>query len=107
MTSGQENDSDSDFDTAVEEAVETKKPSMYKVLLLNDDFTPMDFVVHVLKKYFHKDEDAAHKIMLQVHHDGYGIAGVYTYEIAETKVSLVNTYAQSKNHPLRCTLEVD
>lgn len=100
---GNENESD----TATMEDVETKTPSMYKVLLLNDDFTPMDFVVHILKKFFHKDEDAATKIMLQVHHDGFGIAGVYTYEVAETKVSLVNSYSQGKNHPLRCTLETE
>ncbi|MGE3975675.1 MAG: ATP-dependent Clp protease adapter ClpS [Bdellovibrionales bacterium] len=98
---------ENDADTLTVEETQTKTPSMYKVLLLNDDFTPMDFVVHVLKKFFHKDEDAATKIMLQVHHDGFGIAGIYTYEVAETKVSLVNSYAQSKNHPLRSTLETE
>ena len=88
-----------------EKKPETKKPPMYKVLLLNDDYTPMDFVVGVLKTYFHKNAEQATKIMLQVHYDGAGIAGIFRAEIAETKVSLVNNYAREEGHPLLCTME--
>lgn len=83
----------------------TKTPSFYKVVLLNDDFTPMDFVVHVLQKFFQKTAEDAHQIMLQVHHQGAGVAGVFTYEIAETKVFLVNSYAKQNKHPLKAVLE--
>ena len=82
-----------------------KKPAMYKVLLLNDDFTPMDFVVHVLERFFSKDRQEATEIMLQVHRKGVGICGVYTYEVAETKVNLVMDYARKNEHPLQCTME--
>ena len=82
-----------------------KKPSMYKVILLNDDFTPMDFVILILKRFFRKSEEEASKIMLQVHHQGAGIAGVYSHEIAETKVYLVNEFARSNQHPLKCIME--
>ena len=81
------------------------KPPFYKVLILNDDYTPMDFVVHVLKKFFSKSDGEASKIMYQVHNEGAGLAGVYSYEIAETKVMLTNQYAQKNDHPLKCTLE--
>lgn len=84
---------------------EIKKPSMYKVMLLNDDYTPMDFVVRVLKQYFHKSLEQATKVMLQVHYDGAGVAGIYRAEIAETKVSMVNDYARAQGHPLMCTME--
>ncbi len=83
----------------------TKKPSMYRVLLLNDDFTPMDFVVHVLERFFGKNKQEATEIMLQVHRRGVGVCGVYTYEVAETKVSLVMDYARKNEHPLQCTME--
>lgn len=82
-----------------------KKPSMYKVILLNDDFTPMDFVILILKRFFRKSEDEAARIMLQVHHQGAGIAGVFTHEVAETKVYLVNEFARSNQHPLKCIME--
>ncbi len=85
--------------------VRTKKPSMYKVLLLNDDYTPMDFVVLVLLKYFHKNYEEATRIMLHVHRKGVGICGVYTFEVAETKVTQVMDFAQRHEHPLQCTLE--
>ena len=81
---------------------ELKKPSMYKVMLLNDDFTPMDFVVHVLVKFFKKSEPNANSIMLQVHQKGAGLCGVYPHEIAETKVFQVNEYARNHRHPLKC-----
>ena len=82
-----------------------KKPSMYRVLLLNDDFTPMDFVVHVLERFFSKNKQEATEIMMQVHRRGVGVCGVYTYEIAETKVNLVMDYARKHEHPLQCTME--
>ena len=83
----------------------TKKPSMYRVLLLNDDFTPMDFVVHVLERFFSKTQQEATEIMMQVHRKGVGVCGVYTYEVAETKVNLVMDHARRHEHPLQCTLE--
>ncbi|HUJ36317.1 MAG TPA: ATP-dependent Clp protease adapter ClpS [Hyphomicrobium sp.] len=83
----------------------TKKPSLYKVLLLNDDYTPMEFVVHVLEKFFQKDVEAATKIMLHVHHHGIGECGVFTYEIAETKVTQVMDFARKHQHPLQCVME--
>ncbi len=83
----------------------TKKPSLYRVLLLNDDYTPMEFVVHVLQKYFGKGREEAQRIMLAVHHKGSGICGVYTYEVAETKVTQVIDFARQHGHPLQCTME--
>ncbi len=83
----------------------TKTPSMYRVLLLNDDFTPMDFVILILQKFFAKNMTEATKIMLQVHQQGAGVAGVFTYEIAETKVYQVNQFAKQHQHPLKCTME--
>jgi ATP-dependent Clp protease adaptor protein ClpS len=83
----------------------TKKPSMYKVLMLNDDYTPMEFVVDVLQHIFQKTREEATKIMLHVHQKGVGICGVYTYEVAETKVTQTVDYARKNQHPLQCTLE--
>jgi len=83
----------------------TKKPSLYKVLLLNDDYTPMEFVVHVLEKFFGKNREDATLIMMHVHRRGVGICGVYTYEVAETKVNQVIEFARRHEHPLQCTLE--
>lgn len=83
----------------------TKKPSLYRVLLLNDDYTPMEFVVHVLEKYFSKSREEATRIMLHVHHKGAGICGVFTYEVAETKVTQVTDFARQHGHPLQCTME--
>jgi len=83
----------------------TKKPSMYKVLMLNDDYTPMEFVVHVLERFFNKDREEATRIMLHVHQRGVGICGVYTYEVAETKVTQVMDLARQNQHPLQCTIE--
>jgi len=82
-----------------------KKPSMYKVLMLNDDYTPMEFVVHVLESFFGKSREEATRIMLAVHHRGVGVCGVFTYEVAETKVNQVVEYARKHEHPLQCTLE--
>lgn len=82
-----------------------KRPRRYKVILLNDDYTPMEFVVEILKVFFHFNEHAATEIMLQVHTQGRGICGVFTRDIAETKVVMVNDYARSNEHPLLCCME--
>ena len=89
----------------VKTRTKTKKPSMYKVLMLNDDYTPMEFVVHVLERFFGKSQEEATQIMLQVHRRGVGVCGVYTYEVAETKVTQVIDFARKHEHPLQCTLE--
>tara|TARA_R110000744_G_scaffold146305_1_gene259207 strand:- start:33 stop:407 length:375 start_codon:yes stop_codon:yes gene_type:complete len=83
----------------------TKKPSMYKVLLLNDDYTPMEFVVHILEKFFNKNRQEATDVMLHVHRRGVGLCGVFTHEVAETKVAQVMDYARANEQPLQCTLE--
>jgi ATP-dependent Clp protease adaptor protein ClpS len=83
----------------------TKRPSMYRVLLLNDDYTPMEFVVHVLERFFHKNAEEATRIMLHVHQNGVGECGVYTYEVAETKVVQVMDLARQHQHPLQCVME--
>lgn len=83
----------------------TKKPSMYKVLLLNDDYTPMEFVVHVLETIFGKSRQEATDIMLHVHRRGVGVCGIYTFEVAETKVAQVMDYARANEQPLQCTME--
>jgi ATP-dependent Clp protease adaptor protein ClpS len=95
-----------DDDLAVQEArPKLKEPPMYQVLLLNDDFTPMEFVVHVLEKFFRMDREKATRIMLHVHTQGKGLCGVFVKEIAETKVAQVNQYSRSNKHPLLCTME--
>jgi ATP-dependent Clp protease adaptor protein ClpS len=83
----------------------TKRPNLYRVLILNDDYTPMEFVVLVLEKFFQKDVESATKIMLHVHHHGIGECGVFTYEIAETKVTQVMDFARKYQHPLQCVME--
>ena len=83
----------------------TKKPSLYKVLLLNDDYTPLEFVVHVLERFFHKNRDEATRIMWHVHQKGVGVCGVFTYEVAETKVAQVMDLARQNQHPLQCRME--
>ena len=83
----------------------TKRPSMYRVLILNDDYTPMEFVVHVLERFFNKGRDEATQIMLHVHHHGVGECGIYTYEVAETKVTQVMDFARRHQHPLQCVME--
>jgi ATP-dependent Clp protease adaptor protein ClpS len=85
----------------------TQKPPMYKVLILNDDYTPMEFVVHVLERFFNKAREDATRIMLHVHQKGVGICGVFTYEVAETKVTQVIDFARQHQHPLQCTMERD
>ena len=84
---------------------QTKKPSLYRVLILNDDYTPMEFVVHVLERFFNKDREDATRIMLHVHQHGVGECGVFTYEVAETKVTQVMDFARKHQHPLQCVME--
>jgi ATP-dependent Clp protease adaptor protein ClpS len=90
---------------ATKPRTKTQKPSLYKVLLLNDDYTPMEFVIDVLERFFNKSHEDATRIMLHVHHKGVGICGVYTYEVAETKVAQVIEFARHNQHPLQCTME--
>ena len=90
---------------ATETRAKTKKPSMYRVLLLNDDYTPMEFVVFVLEQFFNKSPEQATRIMLHVHQKGVGVCGVYTFEVAETKVAQVMDLARRNEHPLQCTME--
>ncbi len=102
-----QNDQDSDFDRGVilESRSKVKKPSMYNVLLLNDDYTPMEFVVMILEKIFNKKQEEATKIMLHVHKNGLGVCGTYTYEVAESKCKEVIQLAKNHEHPLQCTME--
>ena len=100
-----QNDDGGSTGVVVQTRTKTKKPSMYKVLMLNDDYTPMEFVVHVLERFFSKSREEATQIMLHVHRRGVGICGVFTYEVAETKVTQVTEFARRNQHPLRCTLE--
>lgn len=104
-------DSDKEGEGGLERGVatkarpKTKKPSMYKVLLMNDDYTPMEFVVSILMGIFSKTQEEATKIMLAVHQSGIGVCGIYTFEVAETKVAQVMDAAKRNQHPLQCTLE--
>lgn len=100
-------DGDGQSGLATKTRTQTKKPSMYKVLMLNDDYTPMEFVVMVLEQFFAKQHEEAIQIMLHVHQKGVGICGVFTYEVAETKVTQVMDFARKNQHPLQCTLEKD
>ncbi|MCK4842008.1 MAG: ATP-dependent Clp protease adapter ClpS [Methylococcales bacterium] len=97
---------DDDFGLVVQEAKpKLKEPSLYKVVLINDDFTPMDFVVEILTDHFNMTEDKATQVMLQVHTQGVGICGVYTKDVAETKVHIVNEFSRENHHPLMCEME--
>jgi ATP-dependent Clp protease adaptor protein ClpS len=98
-------DSGSQVGVATKTRSKPKKPSQYKVLLLNDDYTPMEFVVMVLKRFFRMDLDQATRVMLHVHQKGVGICGIFPYEVAETKVNQVMDFARQNQHPLQCTLE--
>ncbi|AMW79000.1 ATP-dependent Clp protease adaptor ClpS [Acinetobacter sp. TGL-Y2] len=107
---GDSHNGDADHDQEGDIAVETappqfKKPPLYNVVLLNDDYTPMDFVIEVLQQYFALNLDQATEVMLTVHYEGKGIAGVYPRDIAETKANQVNNYARSQSHPLLCQIE--
>ena len=111
MATHQDNDEDGGQDAATgvitKTKPKTKKPSMYKVLMMNDDYTPMEFVVYVLQRFFRMSVEEATTVMLHVHHRGVGVCGVFTYEVAETKVAQVIDFARKHEHPLQCTLEKD
>ncbi len=96
---------DNDTQVITRPETKTKKPTPYKVLLLNDDYTPMEFVIWVLVQVFNKNDEDAYAIMMHVHTKGVGVCGVYTHEIAETKVSQVMDHAKENGHPLQCTME--
>ena len=97
---------DHDDALAVQEAKpQLKKPPLFKVILLNDDFTPMDFVIEVLIDFFAMSEDAATQVMLHVHTQGMGVCGVFSKDVAETKVAIVNDYSRENQHPLMCAME--
>ncbi len=100
-----EDDGDNQLGVATRTRTKPKKPSQYKVLMLNDDYTPMEFVVMVLKRFFSMDMDEATRVMLHVHQRGVGVCGIFPYEIAETKVNQVMDLAREQQHPLQCTLE--
>ena len=100
-----ENDDKTNIGVITKTRPKTKKPSMYKVLLLNDDYTPMEFVVHILEVYFGKSIEEATKIMLHVHQKGVGLCGVFTYEVAQTKVDKTMDFSRKHQHPLQCILE--
>ena len=97
--------SDSEVGIATKTRTKPKKPSQYKVLMLNDDYTPMEFVVMVLKRFFGMDLEQATRVMLHVHQKGVGVCGIFPYEVAETKVNQVMDFARQNQHPLQCTLE--
>jgi ATP-dependent Clp protease adaptor protein ClpS len=107
MTAGDDRRDEGENGTVVvtRTRAKTKRPNMYRVLILNDDYTPMEFVVHVLERFFQKTREEATRIMLHVHHHGVGECGVYTYEVAETKVTQVMDFARKHQHPLQCVME--
>lgn len=104
---GSDGDDNDKIGLATRTRVRTKKPSLYRVMLLNDDYTPMEFVVFILERFFNKSPEEATRIMLHVHQKGVGLCGVYTYEVAETKVAQVLDMAQRNEHPLQCVMEKD
>jgi ATP-dependent Clp protease adaptor protein ClpS len=104
-SSDDQNQGEMDSQVATEEKVETKPPPLYQVVLINDDYTPMDFVVWILRSIFHKPEQEATLLMLDVHRKGRGICGVFPYDVAQTKVVQVRTIAKKYEHPLECVME--
>lgn len=104
-TNGQNGENGTGLGVATRTRSKTKKPTPYKVLLLNDDYTPMEFVVYVLQNFFKMGIEDATRVMLHVHQKGVGICGVFPYEVAETKVTQVIDFARKNQHPLQCTLE--
>lgn len=107
LPGGHQSDDNPSTGLGILDEVENEEPSMYKVLLLNDDYTPMDFVVYVLKTFFKHDDRSAEKIMMDVHKLGSGVAGLFNFEVAETKALQVNQFAKSNKYPLKCTVEED
>ncbi len=110
ITASQQGDDDNDtgrtnVGVLTQTKPKTQKPALYKVLMMNDDYTPMEFVIHVLQRFFKMSIEDATKVMLHVHQRGVGVCGIFTYEVAETKVSQVMDFAKKHQHPLQCTLE--
>jgi ATP-dependent Clp protease adaptor protein ClpS len=105
MAGRPEDEDGNSLGVATRTRTKTKKPTPYKVLMLNDDYTPMEFVVHVLQHFFRMSMEDATRVMLHVHQKGVGVCGVFSYEVAETKVTQVIDYARANQHPLQCTLE--
>ncbi|MEK6628193.1 MAG: ATP-dependent Clp protease adaptor ClpS [Bdellovibrionota bacterium] len=105
MGSNHKANADSGLDLDTEDEVSTEEPKLYKVLMHNDDYTPMDFVILVLKQFFNKLNDDAYKIMLDVHNKGVGLAGIYSFEVAESKVMQVNQFCKNNQHPLKTSFE--
>lgn len=102
---GDGDSSDAETNILLKTRPKTKKPDLYKVLLLNDDYTPMEFVIHILERFFSKNKQESTDIMMHVHRRGVGICGIFTYEIAETKVAQVMDYARANEQPLQCIME--
>jgi ATP-dependent Clp protease adaptor protein ClpS len=105
MSDDKDREDGSGVGVATKTRTKTKKPTPYKVLMLNDDYTPMEFVVHVLQNFFRLSMEDATRVMLHVHQKGVGVCGIFSYEVAETKVTQVMDYARQNQHPLQCTLE--
>ena len=105
MSNERDNDNRQGTSVVTRTKPKVKKPYMYKVMMLNDDYTPMEFVVMVLKRFFRMDLEQATRVMLQVHQRGVGVCGIFPYEVAETKVNQVMDFAREHQHPLQCTLE--
>jgi ATP-dependent Clp protease adaptor protein ClpS len=105
MTERRDGDDTPGLGVATRTRTKTKKPTPYKVLMLNDDYTPMEFVVHTLQRFFKLSLEDATRVMLHVHQKGVGVCGIFSYEVAETKVTQVMDYARTNQHPLQCTLE--
>ena len=105
MSGDRNSEHDGDELVVTKNKPKTVKPPLYRVILLNDDFTPMDFVILVLKKFFMKSEVESARVMMQVHTEGAGLAGIYTFEVAETKVYAVNEFSRRHKHPLKCIME--
>lgn len=105
MSDDKNNDDEGDAGVATKTRARTKRPPLYKVLLLNDDYTPMEFVVHILERFFGMTHAQSFEIMLTVHKKGVAVVGVFSHEIAETKVTQVMDFARRHQHPLQCTME--
>ncbi|MDC0394924.1 ATP-dependent Clp protease adapter ClpS [Alphaproteobacteria bacterium] len=105
MSADNNKPNNSEGDLALDKRTKTKKPSLYRVIILNDDYTPMEFVVLILQRFFGHNTQSAQKIMLHVHQKGVGVCGIYTYEVAEAKINQVMTFARQNEHPLQLQME--
>ena len=105
MTENNDKSDEIDGELLLAKRTKTQKPALYRVIMLNDDYTPMEFVVLILQRFFGHNSQTAHKIMLHVHQKGVGVCGVYTYEVAESKINQVMTFARQNEHPLQLQME--